>query len=730
MASRKRSQARRQQEVRQPQAAGAEQQPMQAQERPAAGGIDPQMLTQLAAMQVARGMGTPQPGMQQAAQPGMKPGGGMMDPRRQAMQLALQRRAQRAMMQRSQPGMQQMGMVQQSAPQPYIGTGLPKTDPVRWAQPQAPVNAQRLREATQTLKDYMSAKRPIDDRVTHAQEWWRQRNWKEIERQRGTKGTTPHKSATAWLKTSIVGKHADYMEAYPEPIFLARNQEDEAEAQHLSEIVPVILRKIDFEETYSKVGWQKNIEGTGIYGVTWDGQADHGMGEISIKRINALNLFAEPGIEDIQESANVFCTRMEDNARLMAMYPQLEGRLGSNAVTPSEYEPIEHKDKGNKTLVIDWYYKKWVNGREVLHYCQYVDDVVLYASENERPDRGHYDHGLYPFIPDVLLPDAECIYGQGLVDEAKDTQTDVDEMNQAMVTTVKANSTPRFFILADSGVNPEQFLDFSQPLVEANVNLGADTIRQIEVKQLDGNSINFYTSKVEELKTITGNTDVINGEVPSSVTSGVMYAAMKEDSGRQSKDSNRSSYRVMKKLYLMVVELMRQFYTMDRQFRIVGEDGMVSYLHYQNQGLQLRTQMTPYGMSYRLPVFDVDVHVQRENAYTRMALNDLATQFYQMGLFNPMMAPQALAMLQMMEFTGKEKMVRLIQQNFMQTMMAMGGSATGTMQPQLPTGAPAEEGSTTPTEEDATEAGKGRNAQAHTPATDRMTQRINDAVRP
>lgn len=612
---------------------------------------------------------------------------------------------------------------------PYEGTGAQRSDPVKYAQPQAPVDEKRLKQATQRLKDYMSAKSPIDKRIIHAQEWWRQRNWREIDRERGTKGTQPRKSATAWLKTSIIGKHSDYMEAYPEPIFLARNQEDEAEAQHLSEIVPVILKKIDFEETYSKVGWQKNIEGTGIYGITWDGQADHGMGEISIRRINALNIFATPGIEDIQDADNVFCTRMEDNAKLLAMYPQLEGRLGRDAVTTSEYEPLEHKDKEDKTIVVDWYYKKHVNGREVVHYCQYVNDVVLYSSENERPDRGHYDHGLYPFVFDTLLPDAECVYGQGLVDEAKDTQMDIDTINQAAVTNAICNATPRYFMRQDGGINPEQFLDWSIPLIDCNASLGNDTLQKVDVPQMDANTLNFYTSKVEELKTITGNTDVVNGDVPSGVTSGVAIAALREDSGRQSKDANRASYRAMKKLYLMVVELMRQFYTMDRQFRIVGEDGMVSYLHYQNTGLQLQTQMTPYGVSYRMPYFDVDVHVQRENAYTRMALNDLATQFYQMGLFNPMQAPQALSMLQMMEFTGKEKMVRLVQQNFMQTMAQMGGVAPSAPAP-MQGGGPVDKGATTPTEEDATEAGTGRNAQAHTPATDRMRQRVADAVRP
>lgn len=649
---------------------------------------------------------------------------GTQDPRQRLRQMALMHQA-RGRRQGMQQGMQQ-------GPQPSVGTGLGKDDPVRMRQPAAPVDVQRIREAMRTLLEYKGAKASTDERIIKAQEWWRQRNWEQIYRERGTIGTQQHKSSTGWLKTSIVGKHADYMEAYPEPLFLARNQEDEPEAQHLSEIIPVMLSKIGFEDTYSDVGWQKIVEGTGIYGVTWDGQAEHGMGEVSIVKINALNFYAEPGIEDVQDSANVFCVRMEDNRRLEAMYPQLVGKLHGPEMTPNCYEAIDTEDHSNKSLVVDWYYKKHNGQKEVLHYCKFVGENILYASENDpnMQQQGYYAHGEYPFIIDTLLPDAESIYGQGIVDEAKGTQMDIDTMSQAMVTNAVANATPRYFMRQDGGINADQFLDWSIPLIDCNTNLGQDTLQRVDVPQMDGNTLSFYTSKIEELKFITGNTEVMNGDVPSGVTSGVAIAALKEDAGRSSKDSNRASYRAMKRLYLMVVELMRQFYTMDRQFRIVGEDGMVSYMHYTNAALQMRTQMTPYGVTYRMPLFDVDVHVQRENAYTRMALNDLATQFYTMGLFNPMAAPQALSMLQMMEFTGKDKIVRLIQQNFMQTMAQMGGMASGGAPGGQETEQSAGEGSSTPVEDDKTEGNAQRNSAAHTPATDRMTQRINDAVRP
>lgn len=633
------------------------------------------------------------------------------------------------------PQMQTGGMsTEQLMRPPAVGTdgaGLPKADPVLYGRT-APVDEERLREARNLLNEYKQAKHCTDERIIRAQEWWRQRNWQMIEEDRGTVGTQPKKSATAWLKTSIVGKHADHMEAYPEPLFLARNAEDEEEAKHLSEILPVVLKQIRFEETYSEVGWQKTIEGTGVYGVTWDGQAEGGMGQICIRKVNALNLYAEPGIEDIQDSSNVFCVRMEDDRKLEAAYPQLRGRLGRNDFQPAEYREIDQKDRRQKSLVIDWYYKKTVNGRQLLHYCQFVSDVVLFASENDpqMAQTGFYAHGEYPFVVDAYMPDAETIYGQGVVDEAKDTQTDIDTMSQALVTSAVANATPRYFSRSDGAVNEEEFLDWSKPIVHVNGNLGADSLQKVDVPQVDGNTISMYQAKVEELKTVTGNTDVVNGDVPAGVTSGVAIAALKEDAGRSSKDTNRASYRAMERLYMMCVELIRQFYTMDRQFRIVGEDGMASYMSYSNRNLMLRTQMGMDGyQSYRKPYFDVDVHVQRENAYTRMAMNDLATQFYQMGIFDPTRAPQALAMLRMMEFTGKEKIIQMVQQNFMMMMGQMGGNAAGLGQPQQ-AAQPGSQGGSTPQEQDETASGKPRNAGAHTPATDRMTQRINDAVRP
>ena len=633
-------------------------------------------------------------------------------------------------MQQQTPGVMQPGM--ERSPQPFNGTGAVEPDIIGRAPHEAMTEA-RLKEAEQVFLRYKAGKASVDARIIAAQQWWKLRNWEQIEAERGTQGTQKRKSNTAWLWNCIVGKHADYMEAYPEPLFLARNQEDEAEAQHLSEIIPVVLAQNNFEETYSACGWQKVTEGTGVYGVFWDGQDLNGVGDVVVRKINALNIFPEPGVEDIQDSANVFLVQEVENDRLIAQYPQLEGRLGVNNTLVNEYRHDDEQRKQNASLVFDWYYKKWVGPRQVLHYCKFVGLNVLYSSEDDPAcaQVGYYADGEYPFVPDAMYPVADSIWGIGMIDVGKDTQADIDTISQALVTNAVVSATPRYVTRKNGGINEQELMDLSKAVVHADGNLGADSFVPVEVPQMPSNALNMYQAKIEELKFVTGNTDVQNGAVPTGVTSGVAIAALKEDAGRSSKDSARTSYRAMKRLFLMVVERMRQFYSIGRQFRIVGENGMARYIQYSNQRLVLQTQMGIDSQpSYRLPQFDVDVHVQRENAYTRMSLNDLATQFYQMGVFNPMMAPQALMMLSMMEFKGKETIVQKVQQGGMVAMLPqMMAGMDGTQQPSGGGDKPMQPQAT---EEYATESGKKKEQSdaANTPATDRMRQRVNEAVRP
>jgi hypothetical protein len=78
-------------------------------------------------------------------------------------------------------------------------------------------------------------------------------------------------------------------------------------------------------------------------------------------------------------------------------------------------------------------------------------------------------------------------------------------------------------------------------------------------------------------------------------------------------------------------------------------------------------------MQTRLPLFDVEITAQKQSPYTKMAQNELALQFYGAGFFNPQMADQALACLDMMDFPRKQSIIQKVAQNggMYQQMMMM-----------------------------------------------------------
>ena len=526
------------------------------------------------------------------------------------------------------------------------------------------MNAQRLNKATTTLLQYRSGKASVNRRVVRAQEWWKLNNWQEIRKERGVVGTTDKPSNTGWLWNCIVGKHADAIDSYPEPVILPRMEDDKDEAVKLSKIVPVVMELNGFEQTYNDAMWQKMQEGTGVYGIFWDNTKLNGLGDISIKKVNILNLYWEPGISDIQDSRNVFYVSFEDKEDLVARYPELDGKLNTTKIFIEKYQTDDNVDLSNKAAVIDWYYKKHEQGRTVLHYCKYVNETCLYSSEEAGLAEGYYADGNYPFVLDALYPVEGSPAGYGYIDIARDTQTDIDTLRQAMVKNAVMRATPRYFMRKDGSINEKEFEEWYKPIVHTGGSLGDDSLRPVEVASMGGDAHNMLASLIDEIKFITGNTDVNNGGVPSGVTAASAIAALKEDSGRSSKDSTKAAYRAYRLIVNLVIERIRQFYDIPRQFRILGQDGQEQFESYNNANLQVQPQPTLPGQpdAFRLPVFDIEVRAQRENAYTKMSQNELALQFWQSGLLNPQMTDQALITLDMMDFRGKEELRKKVQQ--------------------------------------------------------------------
>ena len=534
----------------------------------------------------------------------------------------------------------------------------------------ARIGVEQIREANNTLQKYKQGKANLEQRIIDNEQWYKLRHWECMRDKKQQVQPT-----SAWLFNSLANKHADAMDNFPSPNILPREEGDKGEAEMLSSIIPVILEQNDFEETYDNVQDYRLKSGTGVYGIFWDNEKMNGLGDISILKADLINLFWEPGITDIQRSRHLFHVELADNDLLEQEYPQLRGKLSSSSIDLSKYVYDDTVDTSTKSAVVDWYYKKRQNGRNVLHYCKYVNDVVLFATENdpEMAERGWYDHGQYPFVFDPLFSMEGTPCGFGYIDVGKDTQAYIDRANQAIMQNMLANAKPRHFIRSDGSVNEAEYADTTKDFIHVDGSLGQDSILPVQGKPLNNVYIEVLHDKIDELKETTGNRDISTGGTTSGVTAASAIAAMQEAGSKLSRDHNKASYRAFRKVVLMVIELIRQFYDLPRCFRIMGENGTARFVEYSNANLQPQMQGIEMGvdMGYRLPLFDVEITAQKASPYSKMSQNELALQFFGAGFFNPQMSDQALACLEMMDFDRKQGIMQRIAQNGMMYKAAM-----------------------------------------------------------
>ena len=549
-----------------------------------------------------------------------------------------------------------------------------------------PIGEKQVLDAFERLKEYQNSKAFIDNKATANQEWWRLRHWSQVQKDDKSKAKD-EKPTSAWLFNSIINKHADIMDNFPKPNVLPREAADEAEAKQLSEIIPVILERNKYEDVYSKKSYDYVNDGGCITGVFWDKDASEGMGDIRIEQIDVHNIYWEPGIEDIQDSKEIFVVAAVENKELTQMYPQMEGHTGSD-FTKVEYIQDDYIDNSDKSYVVDWYYKvrayvpvmedpetgeEIMRPKTVLHYCKFCNGVVLYSTENAKLENGLYDHGMYPFVVQTLFPIKDSLWGFGYVDVMRNPQMYIDALDQIITKNAFMVGSPRFWVRESSGINVEDFADWSKPFIQFSGNNVDDVLKKVDVDNIPAFVVQHKTNKIDELKETSGNRDFSQGSTQSGVTAASAIAALQEAGSKLSRDMIRGAYRAFQEENYLVVELIRQFYNEPRSFRIDQPNGQYSFVEYSNEGMQKEVMQPDGTVKSKKAIFDIQIVAEKQSPFSRAAQNETAKELYGMGLFNPQMAEPALVCLDMMEFEGKESIKQQVQNNsvMMQQMQMM-----------------------------------------------------------
>lgn len=530
------------------------------------------------------------------------------------------------------------------------------------------IGTEQVKEAEAILKKYKDGKAQLENRIVENEKWFRMRHWDVVGHSKNPGDPEPK---SGWLFNSIANKHADAMDNYPTVAVLPREEADRMDAESLSSILPTVFEQCEYEQVYDRLWWYKLKSGTGVTGVFWDASKLNGLGDIDIRTVDLLNLFWEPGITDIQQSRHLFHVELRDLEEIQERYPQLKenGRnlSGAKAVTMAQYAHDDTLDTSDKCTVVDWYYKlKNPEGQTILHYCKFCAGQVLYASQNDPAyaERGFYDHGRYPFEFDTLFPMEDSPAGFGYVDVCKSPQIYIDKLDQALLKNTVVGARPRFWVKGDGSVNEKEYADITKDFVHfTGSGRPEESIFPVQVPMLNTVAVTMRGLKVDELKEVSGNRDFSQGGTAAGVTAASAIAALQEAGSKLSRDMIKASYRAHAQVGYLCIELIRQFYTEPRMFRIMGQKGGVEFVEFSGQQIAPKQTGDGFMEATRMPYFDIKVVAQKASPFSTVAQNERAKELYQMGFFRPDNADQSLMALEMMQFEGIDTLKQKIAQN-------------------------------------------------------------------
>ena len=509
------------------------------------------------------------------------------------------------------------------------------------------VSPQLKTKALNAFARYKSDKEELHRRILDNADWYRKRNSVSYR-----EDTNELEASTSFVFSAIENRYADAVDNFPSVNLIERNLSDERTAQLLSKIIPVQLDMSGFKKVY-KANWRKKLKyGTGIYGIFYDEEKQ----DIEIRSIDLLNVYCDMHVSDVQDSRFLFIVNAVDNDLLCEKYPQHRELFAGDA-SVEDYRGTTSAD--GKTVVVDCYYKK-PDG--TLHLMKLVDDNIIDATEDtEGYENGLYAHGMYPVVFDALYPEDNCPFGFGLVDIIKNPQMYIDRLDSAIIKNIMLSAKQRWIYKESVGVNEDDLMDYSKDLIKVQGDPSGIVPQQ--TASLGEVALAHLGNKIDRLKEIAGNRDFQQGGVNGGVTAASAITVLRQTGEKQSRALIDDSYDMYKDIIVMVIELMREFFTKKRIYRITDEWGVKQFEEFSNENLYHESPVSDVlgfdvGLTKKERVeVDIEVVPQKRSPYTRESTNELLLSLWKENVFSQGNIDSSVMLLRLMDFDGKEKLI-------------------------------------------------------------------------
>ncbi len=518
--------------------------------------------------------------------------------------------------------------------------------------PKSKISPEFIEKALGMYETYKSDKQSLNDRICENERWYRK--WHEANNA-GAYNSEENAltCATAYVFSAIENKYADAIDNYPHPRILEREPQDSETAELLSRILPVQLDISGFKRCYKR-NWRKKLKyGTAVYGVFYNGIS----GEIEIKSLNILGIYCDMNLSDVQESQFLFITQAFDNELLKKHYPKFAHLFEGDSAVDTYTGRATVRDR---TEVIDCYYKK-PDGS--VHLMKFAKSAMIEASEDiPGYENGLYDHGKYPVVFDTLYQCDDSPFGYGVVDVIRNPQMYIDKLDGIILKNAALAGKQRWLVKDKGAINEEEFKDWSKDIIHVDGSLDETHIRPFQAQSISDFVLQHRAEKILELKEVIGNRDFQQGATTGGVTAASAITTLQQSGEKLSRAMIDDSFDAYSEVISLCIELIREFYTDEKIYRITNKLGNVEFVEFSNRMMQRIDYKRdllgfPISAQYHRAEFDIEVIPERQSPSSRESNNQLVLELWKNGLFTNTPPETAVMILESMNFDGKERML-------------------------------------------------------------------------
>lgn len=472
------------------------------------------------------------------------------------------------------------------------------------------------------------------------EEFYRANHWANIPSKPGEP-----QPVTPVLFSTIESLLSDVMDSYPEPVILGQEEGDDKVADDVNDIINYILKRRRYKSTFRNKCRQALKKGVSVQEVYWDKELYNGLGDVNIREWDILNFLWDPKSETLQDGRAVFKFGFYTKEYIKNHYPFAVDSLKPDTYTRLSYLGDTASD--DDVMIMDYWYKEYDDeGRAHVHMAKMAGHVMLEDSR-ETSGYGMQINGKYPFVMESPYPLEGQPVGLGVIDVFKNLQIYADKLDQIILKNALMSSKVKLLVNRNSDVDENALSDWSKEIIKAN-RIDDGAIRWFQPAALSPYVLTHYNSKLEAIKEESGQSQFTRGEAGKGITAASAILALQEAGSKRSRTLIDQLYEGFEDLVSLMIDLICENYTEERQFRILGEKGSRT-IYLKNTDLKKGSKDID-----RFIEFDINIAVQKQTPYKTLYQNELALELLKAGV---VVADEALSM---MTFTGKEALLETL----------------------------------------------------------------------